>query len=104
MFIDGVAVFIFGRAIENMLVISERPVAEWSVPPEGASPFCIGIDSSYLSRAYDLRDGERLKGEILTIRKGAEEYNELSGKDVEFILLNILGLDYLFISKKDWKN
>ena len=28
---------------------------------------------------------------------------ELRGRDIEFILLNILNSDYLFISKKDWE-
>ena len=27
----------------------------------------------------------------------------LRGKDVEFILLSLRGLDYLFISKEDWE-
>ena len=86
------------------LIISERPVTKWEpVPPEGASHFCISIDSSYLSIAYDLSDGDRLKGKILTFKEGSEEFNELRGRDIEFILLNILNSDYLFISKKDWE-
>ena len=69
-----------------------------------ASSFNLSIGSTYLSEPYDLKVGDKIEGEILAGKGvGGEEYQELKGREIEFILYPLGGFDHLFISKKDWE-
>lgn len=72
-------------------------------PPENASKFCIEIPSKFLSVPYELRNGDKIYGEILEIKTKEEKFEELINKKITFILKKVTMIDYLFIKKKDWE-
>ncbi len=94
------------------LITGPKYTSLWAggVPPsfikEKASDFQLSIPSAYLSKPYDLKNGDTIKGKILKVENTADkkEYPELGNQPIEFVLYTIIGLDYLFISKKDWEN
>lgn len=67
-----------------------------------ASSFYVSLPSTYLSEAYELTIGDELKARILSVSMDEKEYPEFRDKEITLILYPYIGLDYLFLSKKDW--
>ena len=67
-----------------------------------ASSFYVNISSAYLSEPYELTTGDELRAKILSVKIGDKEYPEFKDKEITLILYTYMGLDYLFLSKKDW--
>jgi hypothetical protein len=68
-----------------------------------ASSFYVNISSAYLSEPYELTTGDELRAKILSVKKiDDKEYPEFKDKEITLILYTYMGLDYLFLSKKDW--
>jgi hypothetical protein len=94
------------------LITGPKYTSLWAggVPPsfikDRASDFQLSIPSTYLSKPYDLKNGDIIKGKILKVEDttNKKEYSELRDQPIEFVLYTIIGLDYLFISKRDWEN
>lgn len=85
------------------LILSDSLQKELGAPLEGASVFYITVFNTYLSEAYDLLDGDEIKGEIWLVKDKLGEYPELRGKEITLILRRSAIFDYLFISKSDWQ-
>lgn len=90
------------------LIISLRLFTRWygGAPfpiKNEASNFFTGILSTYLSEAYDLNIGCKLKGQILKLEVAGEKLPQFRGKEIVFVLYPHMGSDYLFISKDHWK-
>jgi hypothetical protein len=90
------------------LIISPRVFYRWSggVPfiiKGEASDFCTSISPIYLSEPYELNVGCKLEGRILKLEFASKEFSEFKDKEIELILYTFVGSDYLFISKKNWK-
>jgi hypothetical protein len=67
-----------------------------------ASSLYVSISSAYLSEPYELTTGDELKAKILNVKVNDKEYPEFKDKEITLILYTYIGLDYLFLSKKDW--
>jgi len=67
-----------------------------------ASSFYVSISSAYLSEPYELTAGDELKAKILSVKVDDKEYPEFKDKEITLILYPYIGLDYLFLSRKDW--
>jgi hypothetical protein len=67
-----------------------------------ASSFYVNISSAYLSEPYELTTGDELRAKILSVKIDDKEYPEFKDKEITLILYTYMGLDYLFLSKKDW--
>lgn len=90
------------------LIISSKLFYRWSggapfTIRDEASDFCASISPTYLSKPYELNIGCKLKGRILKLEFAGKEFPEFKDKEIELILYTFMGSDYLFISKKNWK-
>ncbi|HID17438.1 TPA: hypothetical protein EYP26_04000 [Candidatus Bathyarchaeota archaeon] len=85
------------------LIVRKIVSREYGAPPADASRFYIMVESFYLSEAYELATGDKVRGEILKVKLGGEEFPALKGKAVELIYKEGAAFDRLYISKKDWE-
>ena len=86
------------------LIIRGKAYMETGATPTGASRFYFSIWTTYLSEAYDLVDGDIIKGEIISVKEKEREYPELTGKEIALILKSSIIFDELYIIKTDWDN
>jgi len=85
------------------LILTDRLKKEYGSLLEAASAFYVDVLTSYLSEAYDLLDGDEIKGEIILVKDNFKQYPELEGKEITLILKRSIIFDTLYISKSDWQ-
>ena len=74
--------------------------------PENATSVYLAVQDKYLSVPYELHEGSIITGQILGITdimgRGVEEVKNLIGSTITFVIVNVVGIDYLFISRDSW--
>lgn len=85
------------------LFVKEEIRREYNKIPKNASRFYIWVQDLYLGEAYDLNDGDQIKGEILGLHDSFKRYPDLEGEKITFIMTRSIIYDELFISKDDWE-
>lgn len=85
------------------LLTKTKVMKEYHTLPERSSGFYFYVMSTYLSEAYDLVDGDEIKGEVINVKELGEEFPDLRGKEITLILKTGIIYNRLFISKDDWK-
>jgi hypothetical protein len=68
-----------------------------------ASSYYIQISSDLLSEPYELKDGDNVKGEVLTLIDMGFDHPEFRKLPVTFILQRSVPFDKLYILKKEWQ-
>ena len=85
------------------LFVKEEIRREYNKIPKNASRFNIWVQDVYLGEAYDLNDGDQIKGEILELHDRFKQYPDLAGEKITLIMTRTIIYDKLFISKDDWE-
>ncbi|VUT27789.1 MAG: hypothetical protein SYNGOMJ08_00340 [Candidatus Syntrophoarchaeum sp. GoM_oil] len=91
----------------NMGLIVENSIrSSLLLQPENAANAYLAVPSKYLSEAYELPEGSVITGEILGIMdlmgRGVEEAKNLINSTIIFVIMKVLGTDYLYISRDSW--
>jgi len=86
------------------LIFSDVLKKELGALLEGASPFFVNVQNTFLSEAYDLMDGDEITGEIIELSLGSEAFPEFQSRSITLILKRSAIFDQLFISKSDWRH
>ncbi len=94
-----------------MALLATQLVGVWTgAPPtsirEQASRWYIAFSSRYLSEPYELVAGDKVIGTteaVFELFADKSISSELEGKEITFILYPAVGMDLLFIQKKNWE-
>ena len=85
--------------VSSPITIATKPPASIS---EKASYVFIRVPSRWLSKPYELEDGDVISGQILEIRYGDEKLEGLSNTAISFVLWPVGGVDFLYVHKDSW--
>jgi len=69
---------------------------------ERACYILIRLPSRWLSKPYELEEGDVALGKILEVRYGNEKLEELSGTPISFVLSRVGNTDILYVHKDSW--
>ena len=86
------------------------PLVVWSPivfsePPKELEMACyalIRLPSRWLSKPYELAEGDVILGRILEVRYGDEKIEGLSGAPISFVLSRIGSTDVLYVHRDSW--
>ena len=89
-----------------MPLIVSSPIYVSDAPPSTiADEACyvfITVQSRWLSKPYELSDGDIISGEIIEVRYKGEALEGLSGAPASFVLWKLVETDHLYIHKNTW--
>ncbi|CAD6494794.1 MAG: hypothetical protein EMLJLAPB_00952 [Candidatus Argoarchaeum ethanivorans] len=88
------------------LIVEDLIKSNSYLKPENAASVYLAVQDKYLSVPYELHEGSIITGQILGITdimgRGVEEVKNLIGSTITFVIVNVVGTDYLFISRDSW--
>ena len=85
--------------VSSPIYISDAPPS--SIADEARYVF-ITVPSRWLSKPYELSDGDIISGEIVEVHYKGEELEGLSGVPASFVLWTVARADHLYIHKSTW--